>query len=510
MDFSNPLSLPNQEEEIGTSGYVRLKHSSTNTWVFSTPTFIDQNKTMTKLCSSIRRDDREAFELIPVDASEVRDLDFANDSSTFLSHLAQLIRDGSISSTEVKLAQKILSELVFFVLRQEGSSQHPLTCTGTPDRDRQKLLREQDIIEYLFNILKAPFSDEGHNGTMMKLEEVTSVQNTSIRTICQLCYRVLKNAQDSYRKNQEHIAKWFGFMQLHIGYQLYAEDTITALLHNNRKLLEAHITDKEIETFVKLIRRNKEAQYFRYLTDLCVSNGAAIPKTQVLICEAILSEFNADILLEVFMVDGNVILEWRDAAEKPTIGKGKYAMVRKALSDVVGEAKEGPNAATYRKLLLYFRQQLELFAHMCLNRQASGISALKNKFPIRLLLHCFSEEQYPTDLRAVFISLLLNLHVDCEPNQLITPVKYARLWSDITEDIEIEDYLITLPVGHSAFEGVKDFIFKYITKLIQMGNVFASPAQNELTKNVVFVCENLPPPPPFFFFFLFTLMSPLA
>uniref|UniRef100_A0A8C9NU60 Inositol 1,4,5-trisphosphate receptor n=1 Tax=Serinus canaria TaxID=9135 RepID=A0A8C9NU60_SERCA len=503
----DPTTLRGGDSLVPRNSYVRLRHLCTNTWVHSTNIPIDKEEekpVMLKIGTSPVKEDKEAFAIVPVSPAEVRDLDFANDASKVLGSIAGKLEKGTITQNERRSVTKLLEDLVYFVTGGTNSGQDVLEVVfSKPNRERQKLMREQNILKQIFKLLQAPFTDSG-DGPMLRLEELGDQRHAPFRHICRLCYRVLRHSQQDYRKNQEYIAKQFGFMQKQIGYDVLAEDTITALLHNNRKLLEKHITAAEIDTFVSLVRKNREPRFLDYLSDLCVSMNKSIPVTQELICKAVLNPANADILIETKLVlsrfefeevssgenalevgedEEEVWLFWRDSNKE---------MRSKSIRELAQDAKEGQKED--RDVLSYYRYQLNLFARMCLDRQYLAINEISGQLDVDLILRCMADENLPYDLRASFCRLMLHMHVDRDPQEQVTPVKYARLWSEIPSEIAIDDYDSS---GTSKdeikerFAQTMEFVEEYLRDVVCQRFPFSDKEKNKLTFEVVNLARNL-------------------
>lgn len=537
-------TLTRGDDLVPTNSYIRFRHLCTETWVHSTNIPIDRENEkpfMWKVGCALIKEDKEAFAIVPVSAQEIRDLDFANDACKVLSAASTNIEKGTITQNERRLLIQLLQEIIYFIAHRETDAKRsdPFSLViKEPDRDRQKLMREQNILKQLFKILQAPFAVKGRSHTnpkvtrtsdtlkveepvdaddeeedpMIKLDELSDPRNAPYKLICRLCYRILKLSQQDYRKNQEYIAKWFGFMQKQIGYDVLAEDTITALLHSNRKLLEKHITATEIETFVALVRKNRESRFLDYLSDLCISKKVAIPVTQELICKAVLSPKNSDILIQTRVVKSRYQVELE--VENPESGKIESLITTEDEDDIFLIWENGSKSKSITDLSLgaaagetddihildYYRHQLDLFSGMCLDRQYLAINALSPHHDIDLIQRCMQNERLPYDLRAAFCRLLLHMHVDRDPQEQITPVKYARLWSEIPTKLSISDYDNTLrqsvqstvrEVVHKKFAPTITFVEDYLCNVVGHVWSFQDPEQNKLTYEVVKLARKL-------------------
>uniref|UniRef100_A0A669F4V7 Inositol 1,4,5-trisphosphate receptor n=1 Tax=Oreochromis niloticus TaxID=8128 RepID=A0A669F4V7_ORENI len=483
------------------NSYVRLRHLCTNTWVTSTNVPIDADEerpVMLKIGTCSTKEDKEAFAIVSVPLSEVRDLDFANDANKVLESTVKKFSNSSISQNERRFVTKLLEDLVYFVCVVPNNGEDVLSVvTSTPNRERQKLMREQNILAQIFGILKAPFTDS-RDGPMLRLEELGDQRYAHYKYMFSLCYRILRHSQQDYRKNQEYIAKKFTIMQSQIGYEILAEDTITALVHNNRKLLEKHITAREIETFVNLLRRNREPRFLDYLSDLCVSNKTAIPITQELICKFMLNPSNADILIQTKLISNietsnlesslmqeegeeeEVWLYWIDSNKEPH-GKSIRHMAQDAKASHKCDAE----------IITYYRYQLNLFAKMCLDRQYLAINQISSQLSVDLLLRCMYDDCLPYNLRASFCRLMLHMHVDRDPQESVVPVRYARLWTEIPSKINYESTDSSTEEMKKKFAPTMEFVEEYLKDVLNQAHPFEEKAKNELTLEVVNLARNL-------------------
>uniref|UniRef100_M3XTN5 Inositol 1,4,5-trisphosphate receptor n=1 Tax=Mustela putorius furo TaxID=9669 RepID=M3XTN5_MUSPF len=455
-----------------------------------------------RTCLSCPSGDQALRAVLVLAASSKCLLSGANDASSMLASAVEKLNEGFISQNDRRFVIQLLEDLVFFVSDVPNNGQNVLDIMVTkPNRERQKLMREQNILKQIFGILKAPFREKGGEGPLVRLEELSDQKNAPYQHMFRLCYRVLRHSQEDYRKNQEHIAKQFGMMQSQIGYDILAEDTITALLHNNRKLLEKHITKTEVETFVSLVRKNREPRFLDYLSDLCVSNHIAIPVTQELICKCVLDPKNSDILIqtelrpvkEMAQSHEYLSIEYSEEEVWLTWTDKNNEHHEKSVRQLAQEARAGN--AHDENVLSYYRYQLKLFARMCLDRQYLAIDEISQQLGVELIFLCMADEMLPFDLRASFCHLMLHVHVDRDPQELVTPVKFARLWTEIPTAITIKDYDSNLNASRddkkNKFASTMDFVEDYLNNVVSEAVPFANEEKNKLTFEVVSLAHNL-------------------
>lgn len=81
----------------------------------------------------------------------------------------------------------------------------------------------------------------------------------------------------------------------------------------------------------------------------------------------------------------------------------------------------------YMNEIQYFTKMLELFSDMCTGRNYICKASIKDWFPIQILVSNIWNEELSPDIRAAFLKLMLNMHVDSQPRQETSKPELIRV-----------------------------------------------------------------------------------
>ena len=81
----------------------------------------------------------------------------------------------------------------------------------------------------------------------------------------------------------------------------------------------------------------------------------------------------------------------------------------------VGKDYLGESLKDFQKIIIYLEKQLELFSNLCFGRNYVNIKYIKQNLNMSILMNYIWKAELPQELRAVLISLLINVHIDSKP-----------------------------------------------------------------------------------------------
>ncbi|KAA0193920.1 hypothetical protein FBUS_00872 [Fasciolopsis buskii] len=212
-------------------------------------------------------------------------------------------------------------------------------------------------------------------------------------------------------------------MQSHIGLGISASDSITALLHNNRMLLEKHIGVREVSTFIRLLRENRDGRLEN--EEIYLIWKASDPSDKIFLPSFKENQSELD-LTRVKLK----LLELVHLAKSKNI---QQKQSRWQVTEVNKSKETSTTSARATAILDYYAKQLKLFADLCRSRQYIAIHYLESRLPVDLVLRCTIDDRLPVFLRTINCNLLLHLHLDREPQEQYQPIQYARIWWDMDQ-----------------------------------------------------------------------------
>ena len=409
--FMRDIDLTSQDKENKAKGPFKLNIKSV----------LDSDILKIPLITSIVSKDEDAFVIETINNDYVQDWFRIHAAVPYLKEyitdLKKKREDIFKNKERMKFIESILTELIFFVIQTEEKD--PLTWEGEPSKDRQKLIRELKLIEVLCDMLYYPFANN-----FISLGVLVDYPNLS--QVWGLINRLLKHIVQDYRLNEEYVAQWIELffnqlMNTGEGSDDYSESTITAILGNNKKILDSQISRGDIVNIVNLCKSRKKNQRFINLINcLLVCQGEAVVSNQNYAVEIIMMEDESTKQFFVIPIRENNGGYEVFFSETDTETQDQWIDLR--------NIKSWSEKNDELRLYNYYLSYLDLVSLWWFDRSYKGINAFEPIFPFEITFGWAKDESLPYEIRSRFTDILLACHVDKQPLEPLRVPSLTRVW----------------------------------------------------------------------------------
>ena len=188
--------------------------------------------------------DSDAFVVRPVPAAEVVDVVSALSARPPLRAIAAELASGRAPSARAMAASVgVLAGVIAFVL-DAPTGISALSVDGSPRPHRQRILREQGLLDACADILRTLFDGVFDLGTLR--------DRSPAMVLAQHCYRCLMFSFKGHARNAMYCAQWLPMImtqsvQTAAADDLFAEEALGAMFDANRRILDDAISPAIVE-----------------------------------------------------------------------------------------------------------------------------------------------------------------------------------------------------------------------------------------------------------------------
>ena len=193
-----------------------------------------------------------------------------------------------------------------------------------------------------------------------------------------------------------------------------------------------------ISKFRKLVFKSFDywVEVLDFLIALCKFNEHGVNVNQMMISEAFLQGTGSIFFLQIELIKPENKLQ---VLVKQAGKEVKYELIE------LFESISSSNSLELISTGVYLKKQLQLLSNLCYGRNYVNIKIMKKTFKWQVLMEYIWNEKLPEDFRAIFVSLLLNMHIDIKPRtERLAPQLSKKLFKRLDDEKKEQQSFIDL------------------------------------------------------------------